>query len=129
MFLLMLCSGLQRNEDGDLLISSSPYESTLFGPTCDSVGLILFSIAQFQQSSPFESENLTGVCLDVIAKNIDLPRLDHGDWLYFLNMGAYTSAASSTFNGMGRPPITYILTVPTETSAPPDEGFFVFSLS
>jgi ornithine decarboxylase len=77
----------KRTEDGHLVdLSQSPHESTLFGPTCDSV--------------------------DVIAKNIHLPSLESGDWLYFLNMGAYTTAASSTFNGVGRPPVTYIMTEP-----------------
>lgn len=49
------------------------YASTVFGPTCDSI--------------------------DVIARSILLPKLKVGDWLYFQNMGAYTSAAASTFNG------------------------------
>eukprot|EP00300_Choanocystis_sp_HF-7_P000869 c10722_g1_i1.p1 GENE.c10722_g1_i1~~c10722_g1_i1.p1 ORF type:complete len:466 (+),score=62.44 c10722_g1_i1:52-1449(+) len=46
---------------------------TLFGPTCDSV--------------------------DVICKGVELPKLGLGDWLYFSNMGAYTSASASEFNG------------------------------
>ena len=49
------------------------YASTVFGPTCDSI--------------------------DVIARSVLLPKLEIGDWLYFQNMGAYTSAAASTFNG------------------------------
>lgn len=49
------------------------YASTVFGPTCDSI--------------------------DVIARSVLLPKLKVGDWLYFQNMGAYTSAAASTFNG------------------------------
>jgi ornithine decarboxylase len=52
-----------------------------FGPTCDSI--------------------------DVIAKNISFPDLDLGEWVYFGNMGAYTLAAGSCFNGFERPPIYY----------------------
>jgi len=51
----------------------SPYRSTIFGPTCDSI--------------------------DCIAKDIELPEMEVGDWLYFKNMGAYTVAACSPFNG------------------------------
>ena len=59
------------------------YSSTLFGPTCDS--------------------------LDCIAKGVLIPELDVGDWLYWKNMGAYTLAASSSFNGFkARPSIFYI---------------------
>jgi ornithine decarboxylase len=57
------------------------YNSTFFGPTCDSI--------------------------DVIAKNISFPDLNLGEWIYFANMGAYTIAAGSCFNGFERPPIFY----------------------
>jgi ornithine decarboxylase len=57
------------------------FNSTFFGPTCDSI--------------------------DVIAKNISFPDLDLGEWVYFGNMGAYTLAAGSCFNGFERPPIYY----------------------
>lgn len=46
---------------------------TVFGPTCDG--------------------------FDVVADSMDLPRLQVGDRLLFPNMGAYTSAASTSFNG------------------------------
>jgi len=46
---------------------------TLFGPTCDG--------------------------FDVLAEATSLPKLQVGDSLLFRNMGAYTSAASSHFNG------------------------------
>jgi len=49
------------------------YLSNVFGPTCDS--------------------------LDLVAKEVLLPELFVGDWLYFENMGAYTTAAASSFNG------------------------------
>jgi diaminopimelate decarboxylase len=57
------------------------FNSTFFGPTCDSI--------------------------DVIAKNISFPDLNLGEWVYFTNMGAYTIAAGSCFNGFERPPIYY----------------------
>jgi len=46
---------------------------TLFGPTCDGI--------------------------DVLTESMALPRLRVGDRLVFPNMGAYTTAASSSFNG------------------------------
>jgi len=57
--------------------------STFFGPTCDS--------------------------LDVIAKCVPFPNLEIGDWVYFPNMGAYTLAAGSTFNGFEKLKIHYVL--------------------
>jgi len=57
------------------------FKSTLFGPTCDS--------------------------MDCIGKDIDLPELEVGDWLYFKNMGAYTVAAASPFNGFKSNPTTF----------------------
>eukprot|EP01098_Paradermamoeba_levis_P002032 TRINITY_DN1237_c0_g1_i1.p1 TRINITY_DN1237_c0_g1~~TRINITY_DN1237_c0_g1_i1.p1 ORF type:complete len:177 (-),score=51.27 TRINITY_DN1237_c0_g1_i1:379-909(-) len=56
--------------------------STLFGPTCDSI--------------------------DVICKDVSLPELEIGDWLYFPNMGAYTRAAGSNFNGFPIPKVIYL---------------------
>jgi len=53
--------------------SSKEYESTMFGPTCDS--------------------------LDLILKDTFLPELTVGEWLVFENMGAYTLSAASNFNG------------------------------
>lgn len=55
---------------------------TFFGPTCDSI--------------------------DCVAKEVQVPELNVGDWIVFPNMGAYTSAAASTFNGMPKPIVTYI---------------------
>ena len=49
------------------------YESTVFGPTCDSV--------------------------DIISESSQLPDLAIGEWVYVENFGAYTIAAASTFNG------------------------------
>jgi ornithine decarboxylase len=58
-------------------------KSCLFGPTCDSI--------------------------DVICKDVDLPSMEIGDWLYFLNMGAYTVASASSFNGFRPPNAKYFL--------------------
>jgi len=55
--------------------------ATVFGATCDS--------------------------MDVIVKDYPMEELFVGDWLAFSNMGAYTTAASSTFNGMPKPVILY----------------------
>ncbi|CAM4786038.1 unnamed protein product [Rotaria magnacalcarata] len=49
------------------------YKSVIFVPTCDSI--------------------------DCIAHSIDLPLLDIGDVLWFPDVGAYTSACASDFNG------------------------------
>jgi ornithine decarboxylase len=57
--------------------------STLFGPTCDSI--------------------------DVVCKDIDLPEMEIGDWLYFVNMGAYTIASASSFNGFRPPNAKYLM--------------------
>eukprot|EP00475_Leptophrys_vorax_P043046 TRINITY_DN8162_c0_g2_i1.p2 TRINITY_DN8162_c0_g2~~TRINITY_DN8162_c0_g2_i1.p2 ORF type:complete len:926 (+),score=80.03 TRINITY_DN8162_c0_g2_i1:730-3507(+) len=56
--------------DGD---ASQTYRSTVFGPTCDG--------------------------LDTILRDVWLPKLGLDDWLVFPNMGAYTQAAGSSFNG------------------------------
>ena len=59
------------------------HKTTIFGPTCDSI--------------------------DVVAKDIQLPEMMVGDWLYFVNMGAYTVAAASSFNGFAScPTIFYV---------------------
>lgn len=57
------------------------YKCTIFGPTCDS--------------------------MDCVAKDILLPELAVGEYLYFKNMGAYTVAAASPFNGFKSCPTTY----------------------
>jgi diaminopimelate decarboxylase len=64
------------------------YASTVFGPTCDSI--------------------------DVIARSVLLPKLKIGDWLYFQNMGAYTMAAASSFNGFEPTVRMYVCSVQPE---------------
>ena len=49
------------------------HKSRIFGPTCDSI--------------------------DLISESIMLPELAIGEWVYVENFGAYTVAASSSFNG------------------------------
>jgi len=58
-------------------------KSTVFGPTCDSI--------------------------DLICKDVELPDLEIGDIVYFFNMGAYTSAAASSFNGFNPPETVYMI--------------------
>jgi len=62
------------------------YPCSIWGPTCDG--------------------------LDRIAEQCSLPDMQVGDWLLFENMGAYTVAASSTFNGFQRPDIHYVMSRP-----------------
>jgi len=64
------------------------YASTVFGPTCDSI--------------------------DVIARSVLLPKLTVGDWMYFQNMGAYTMAAASSFNGFSPSERFYVCSVQPE---------------
>ena len=64
------------------------YPSTVFGPTCDS--------------------------MDVLSRGVLLPKLEVGDWMYFQNMGAYTSAAASTFNGFPTTEKFYVCSVPPQ---------------
>jgi len=59
------------------------FRCTVFGPTCDS--------------------------MDCIAKDIMLPELEVGEWLYFKCMGAYTTAAASPFNGFKSHPTTFYI--------------------
>lgn len=59
------------------------YKATIFGPTCDS--------------------------MDCIGKDLDLPELEVGEWLIFKNMGAYTVAAASPFNGFRSCPTLYYI--------------------
>jgi len=56
--------------------------STIFGSTCDSI--------------------------DVIVENVQVPELEIGDYLKFRDMGAYTMAASSTFNGIPKPYLYFL---------------------
>ena len=59
------------------------FKSKIFGPTCDSI--------------------------DLITNEIMLPELAIGEWVYIENFGAYTTAASSSFNGFITTDYKYIL--------------------
>ena len=58
-------------------------QSTVFGPSCDS--------------------------LDCIIKDVELPELNIGDTIYVENMGAYTTACGTDFNGFKMAEIKYII--------------------
>jgi len=67
------------------LDAQSYVQTVLWGPTCDS--------------------------MDMIRKSIFLPELDVGDFIVFREMGAYTIAAASTFNGFALPSMKFQLNV------------------
>jgi len=62
--------------------SNELYTSSIWGPTCDG--------------------------LDKICEEVVLPELYDGDWIVFKDMGAYTLAAGSCFNGMPKPKLYYV---------------------
>lgn len=68
--------------------NQSLFSTTVFGPTCDSI--------------------------DVVARSVLLPKMQIGDWLYFQNMGAYTMAAASSFNGFTPTERMYVCSVQPE---------------
>ena len=41
----------------------------------------------------------------MIARSENMEELEVGDWLWFPNMGAYTTATASEFNGFPKPPV------------------------
>jgi ornithine decarboxylase len=63
-------------------IPSELHRASIWGPTCDGI--------------------------DCISKKSWLPEMNIGQWLIFEDMGAYTCAASSTFNGFSRPYMVYV---------------------
>lgn len=75
--------GMSRPGADSHLSDGVAHRSILFGPTCDSI--------------------------DVVCDNIWLPLMEIGDLIYFFNMGAYTSAAASSFNGFAPPKPHYML--------------------
>jgi diaminopimelate decarboxylase len=77
-----------KSDSSDEMKNQSLFASTVFGPTCDSI--------------------------DVVARSVLLPKMKIGDWLYFNNMGAYTMAASSSFNGFVPSEIFYVCSVQPE---------------
>ena len=63
--------------------NSKTYKTTIFGPSCDS--------------------------LDCIAVDIELPELFINDNIYVENMGAYTTACSTMFNGFKPAKVKFII--------------------
>jgi len=57
------------------------YLTTIWGPTCDS--------------------------MDCIKRDVILPEMHIGEWIVFREMGAYTVAAGSEFNGFKMPSLLY----------------------
>jgi len=55
--------------------------------------------------------------MDVLSRGVLLPKMEVGDWMYFQNMGAYTSAAASIFNGFPTTEKFYVCSVPPPTTA------------
>jgi hypothetical protein len=47
--------------------------------------------------------------MDLVKKDVVLPQMNIGEWFVFREMGAYTIAAASTFNGFQLPSIKYHL--------------------
>ena len=66
-----------------MMASEHQYACSIWGPTCDG--------------------------LDCIVNECMLPELDIGEWIIFRDMGAYTMAAASCFNGMPKPKCYYFL--------------------
>lgn len=60
------------------------FMSTIWGPTCDSLDLV-------------EDKKL-------------MVKMEIGEWLYYPDMGAYTLAAATTFNGFAKPVPMYVMT-------------------
>lgn len=90
--LMAPAQSLMASSGGQLMMASNfstasirQTPSTIFGPTCDS--------------------------MDMIIKDHPMRDLHVGEWLIFSNMGAYTTAAGTTFNGCPRPHIKYVRSV------------------
>ena len=66
-------SCLRRHKQNSPLGEEKEYKSAVFGPTCDST--------------------------DRLATCIKLPLLEVGDYLWFHNVGAYSSSIATDFNG------------------------------
>lgn len=65
------------------LSDETNYKSTIWGPTCDG--------------------------MDLIVKNCDLPELKIGEFVAFTNMGSYTIAGSTPYNGIPLPSTVYAI--------------------
>lgn len=65
-----------------IYVPSELHRASIWGPTCDGI--------------------------DCISAKCWLPDMNIGQWLIFEDMGAYTCAASSTFNGFARPTMFHV---------------------
>lgn len=68
----------------DISSDAPVYKSSIWGPTCDG--------------------------LDCILKESQLPDLETGDFIAYKNMGAYTIAGATPFNGIPLPQVIYTIT-------------------
>lgn len=71
-----------RDKSNSKIADGPLISSSIWGPTCDG--------------------------FDCIHKEMRMPDLAVGRWLYYHDMGAYTTAAGSTFNGMTQPNKVYL---------------------
>lgn len=95
---------------------------TIFGPTCDATDMV---INHWIKLNACEREKWMGEfinfnfpsffgCFSIqsiqLLENIPLPRLNIGDFIIFRNMGAYSIALASDFNGFSTPKVLYYAT-------------------
>ncbi|KAK3584395.1 hypothetical protein CHS0354_010170 [Potamilus streckersoni] len=68
-----------------------------------------FTLKDTESGTLFKSTLWGSTCanVDCIMEDVLLPDLHSGDWMYFPNMGAYTSTMSTTFNGMLNPMLCF----------------------
>ncbi|KAH7730505.1 ornithine decarboxylase [Aphelenchoides avenae] len=59
------------------------YPTTIWGPTCDG--------------------------LDQVESHTVMRKMEVGDWVYYPNMGAYTTVAASKFNGFDKPKVYHMI--------------------
>jgi ornithine decarboxylase len=81
-----ICNPKVLTHDGEFThrvpeMFTDKHESSVFGPTCDGI--------------------------DRIHENIQLPKLQVGDWMAYERMGAYTVCAASQFNGFKQSRVVY----------------------
>ncbi|XP_047328936.1 ornithine decarboxylase-like [Impatiens glandulifera] len=69
----LIIMALESDPDNPNGSGSITHGSTVFGPTC--------------------------AATDMVAKDYQLPDMEIGDWLVFPNLGAYSAACASNFNG------------------------------
>lgn len=73
---------VRKHSGNDSECDERDYDSAVFGPTCDSY--------------------------DCLSPSVNLPQLKTGDYLWFYNVGAYSSSISTNFNGFNTKKYFYI---------------------